>query len=324
MSTGTSTAGSEPSRPAVSVVVPFAGPDAALAGLLSALGRLQVREDDEIIVADNRPAGHAAPASHAPIVLVDAAGLATPAFARNRGAASARNEWIAFIDADTVPNPTLLDDLFTPPPGPDTAILAGEIVDVAASPTLAARHGVARRRLSQRATLERPDHAYAKTANCTVRAQALAQVEGFVDTARAGEDADLCFRIKQAGWRLEYRPQATVSHLSRGSIRAAMAQLARHGSGAAWLERRYPGSMPAPGALELARRIAHRALAAGRALMRGEREQAAFALLDLAGTIAFELGRLLPNRPSGVLLRGAAGRLAVKKSVESHGDTREP
>jgi hypothetical protein len=45
------------------------------------------------------------------------------------------------------------------------------------------------------------------------------------------------------------------------------------------------------------RRLAHSALAAARARLRGDREQAGFALLEIAEALAFELGRVLPNRP---------------------------
>lgn len=283
-------------RPPASVIVPFVGSDAELERLLGALGRLELNGDDEVIVADNRPGARVAP-SCGPIKLIDAAGLQTPASARNRGAAAAANGWLVFIDADTSPSPTLLHDLFAPLPASGTAILAGEIVDVAGSGAIAARHAAARRHLSQRATLERSSHAYAQSANIAVRTRAFAQVGGFIATARAGEDADLCFRLERAGWQLEYRPRATVSHLSRDSVPAAMLQLARHGSGAAWLERRYPGAMPAAGPTALARRLARSTRTAIGAAARRDREQAAFALLDIAGTVAFEVGRLLPNQP---------------------------
>jgi GT2 family glycosyltransferase len=128
---------------------------------------------------------------------------------------------------------------------------------------------------------------------------AFIEVGGFAEALRAGEDADLCFRLERAGWRLESRPRASVAHRSRETVAALLGQLARHGSGAAWLNHAYPGSFPPPAPLSLARRLAHSAIGALRAVARGQREAAGFALLDIAGACAFELGRLLPNRARG-------------------------
>jgi GT2 family glycosyltransferase len=120
-----------------------------------------------------------------------------------------------------------------------------------------------------------------------------------VARARAGEDADLCFRLVRAGWKLEQRPAARVEHRARATVRALVAQLARHGSGAAWLERRYPGEFEAPGPAALLRRATTCARASAAALRRGDREAAAFALIELAGMAAFEGGRRLPNLRRG-------------------------
>jgi GT2 family glycosyltransferase len=224
-----------------------------------------------------------------------AAGVRTPAFARNAGARAAAGEWLVFIDADTDPDPELLDAYFEPLPAETVGLLAGGVLDAPVAGTTASRYAVARRQMDQAVTMERPGSPYAQTSNCAVRRRAFEQVGGFVAEARAGEDADLCFRLARAGWTLERRPSARVVHRARRTVRALVAQLARHGSGAAWLERRYPGEFPAPGAGALARRAAAHARAASRALGRGEREAAAFALIDLAGMVAFEGGRRLPN-----------------------------
>jgi GT2 family glycosyltransferase len=203
-----------------------------------------------------------------------------------------------FIDADTRPSPSLLDDYFDPPPGPETAVIAGAVVDVAASAALVARHGVARGRMSQQTTLTRMGTPYAQTANCAVRRSAFEAVGGFDPLARAGEDADLCFRLQRAGWRLEQRTGAVVEHRSRETLGPWLLQLARHGSGAAWLNRRWNGEFPPPRPRQFAARLARYLVAALREAAR-DREAAAFALLDFAGACAFELGRLGRNRPRG-------------------------
>lgn len=282
-----------PDRPSVAVVVPFAGSPAELHALLERMRSLERGPADQVIVAHNRFAGKAH--EHDGIRVIPARGVPTPAFARNRGAEHADSEWLLFLDADTDPVPALLAAYFEPAPGPATAVLAGAISDAApAQAQLVARYAAAREHLGGRTTLDRP-WSYAQSANCAVLRRAFEQVGGFAERARAGEDADLCFRMAAAGWELEERPNAVVRHMARSSIAGLLAQLALHGSGAAWANRRYPGSFPAPATRTFIRRLAHSVREASGSLIRGDPRAASFALLDLLGAVAFELGRLLPN-----------------------------
>jgi glycosyltransferase involved in cell wall biosynthesis len=262
------------------VVVPFAGSDEQLLELEQELGALSISPGDELVVSDNRQDP-----------------IHTPAYARNRGAAGARGEWLVFIDADTRPDPGLLDAYFDPLPGPRTAVLAGGIRDVALRATAVARNIVTRAHMSQQTTLQRSGMPYAQTANCAIRRAAFEAIGGFQADARAGEDADLCFRLQRAGWEIEERPAALADHCARETVGAWLAQLARHGSGAAWLGRRWPGEFAAAGPLQLARRLVRDGGGVAGSLLRRDRRAAADAVFDLIGALAFELGRLIPNTP---------------------------
>ncbi len=284
-------------RPPVSVVIPFAGSADDLTRLARGMEDLVRTPEDELILADNRdprapPLPEASLPTGARIVRADR--VPGPAPTRNAGAAVATGEWLVFVDADTRPEPGLLDAYFDPAPGPRTAVLAGMIVDVAQRSTLVARHDVARQRMSQEMTLRRSSP-YAQTANCAVLRSAFDSVGGFDERAR-GEDADLCFRLAGAGWELEVRPSARVEHRAREEFRDWLSQQVRHGRGAAWLERRYPGEFPARGWRFLVNRLVHLGAEAARSLVRGDREHAGFALLDLVRIWAFEMGRLRPDQ----------------------------
>lgn len=100
-------------RPAVSVIVPFAGSDAELARWLENLDRLATEAGDEVLVADNSNA-RAGTGTRTDPRLLAAHGLRSPGFARNRAARRARAPWLVFIDADTTPSASLLDDYFDP------------------------------------------------------------------------------------------------------------------------------------------------------------------------------------------------------------------
>jgi hypothetical protein len=281
-------------RPVVSVIVPFAGSDEQLRACLVRLGRLSLADGDEVLVADNRPGAFAA--TEGVVRILPAPGVRAAGFARNCAAAVAVGEWLVFIDADTRPDAALLERYFDPEPGARTGILAGGIADVPGGPGPAARHAAARRQLSQQVTLRRPGTPYVQSANMAVRRTAFAAVGGFDDRARSGEDADVCFRLAGAGWELEERALALVEHLTRPTLRGLMAQLARHGSGAAWCNRRHPGEFPPPRVTSLAARVARSVGRAAAAAASGRPGPAREALLEALEACAFEAGRLLPNR----------------------------
>jgi GT2 family glycosyltransferase len=284
-------------RPAVDVVVPFAGTADALRALVARLEGLRTRPGDSVVVADNRGLGARGDDR---VGIVDASRRRGSYHARNAGARAGSAPWLLFIDADVEAAGDLLDRLFDPPPRQGTGILAGAVID---EPPAAGRRGPAALRyawlkssMSQETTLGHGEWAFAQTANCAVRRQAFADVGGFSDEVRSGGDADLCFRLEAAGWRLESRPGATVLHRNRATVPRMLAQRARHGAGAAWLAERHPGAFPPRPARGIAWWGVRRAAQGVAALARGDRDAALLGLLDGPALWAFELGRRLPNR----------------------------
>jgi mycofactocin glycosyltransferase len=284
-------------RPSVDVVLPFAGRDDELEAILARLGRLRLRDGDRVLVADNRPRRRPVRAPE-PVEMVAADGERSPAYARNRAAAAGSAEWLVFLDADVEASPDLLDRYFQPPPGPRTAVLAGDLRTAAGdgSPPAAARYARARGFLDARRAAAGGRWAFAQTANCAVRRAAFEAVGGFTEGIRAGEDADLCWRLAAAGWGLEPRPEAWAVHIPRQTVRGLIGQMLVHGAAHSWLERAWPGSTPPrsrPGlAVHSARRLGQGLVALGRR----DPDGAITGLLDPVAIGAFEAGRLRHNR----------------------------
>ena len=293
-------------RPSIDVVVPFAGTLAALADLCTRMARLDLRDGDSLTVVDNRPAA-AEPGRATGTRVLRAPERQSSYFARNRGAAGGAGEWILFLDADVDPPPDLLDRYFNAAPAAGTAVLAGGVEDEPLSPggryPIATRYARLRRPMSQRSTMRPGTWGYAQTANCTVRRAAFEAIGGFCDDIRSGGDADLCFRLKAAGWGLEPRDAASVVHYSRRTVAAMLRQRARHGSGAAWLNRRYPGAFPRTEWRWLAswtvRSLAHGVVHT----VRGRRDEALLAIVEPVSMWAFQLGRFFPNTIRAASLR---------------------
>src|SRR5207249_2467918 len=112
--------------------------------------------------------------------------------------------------------------------------------------TLAARYAESRNFLGQEAHLAHPFRPRAAAANLLVRREAFEQVGGFYEGVRAGEDTDFCWRLQDASWSLELRPEARVEHRYRASLGELRRQWRGYAAGRAWLARRYDGFEPEP------------------------------------------------------------------------------
>ncbi len=244
-------------RPAVSVVMPFAGSRAEAEGALAALRALNTGPGDELILADNS----GVTAADERVTVVPATGEQSPSHARNAGAARASRDWILFLDADCRAPADLLDRFFRIPVADDVGAVAGAVVPSAglgSRPPLAVRYGAAKSFLDQDAHLAHPFMPRAVAANLLVRREAFEAVGGFYEGVRAAEDTDFSWRLQRAGWRLEGRPQAAVEHRYRTTVRALRRQWRGYAAGRAWLGRRYDGFAPEPALRRAAGRVLRR------------------------------------------------------------------
>lgn len=313
-------------RPAVSVVMPFAGSRAEAEAGLKALTALARGPEDELILADN--SGTAPPAHGVTVVAVP--GEQSPAHARNAGAERATREWILFLDADCRAPADLLDRFFAEHVADDIGALAGGVVAAVGGGGVAARYGAAKSFLDQDAHLAHGYMPRAVAANLLVRREAFEAIGGFYEGVRAAEDTDFSWRLQRAGWRLEGRRAASVEHRYRTTVRALRRQWRGYAAGRAWLGRRYAGFEPEPALHRAAGRLLHPRVARGArgGARRGARdatspppsssprpapasrrrlERAEFLALDALLGVEELAGFALSNRPR----RGVRGRARV-------------
>jgi colanic acid/amylovoran biosynthesis glycosyltransferase len=227
-------------RPAVSIVVPFRDTAQQLDGLLAALGRVRLGPDDEILIADNTPDGVVTGRDlAAPVRGVVADGEASPARARNAGAAAADGEWLLFLDADCRPDPGIIDAYLAEPIPGGCAIVAGAVRADPAQRSTAATWARTRRLLDERFALADPFLPYTPMANALVRRSAWRTLGGFHEGILNGEDVDLCWRAQRAGWTLAHRPDAHAVHVHRATVGGLLRQARVHGAADGWVRRRW-------------------------------------------------------------------------------------
>jgi len=242
------------SRPAVSVVVPFAGTREQAQAVFTMLLGLGSRPEDELIVADNSgtvppPPAVAATLNTDPgrLIVMPAPGEASASHARNVGAAAAHNDWILFLDADVVAPADLLDSFFSEPIGERVGAVTGDIAGIPETRTLAARYGTARNFLGQRSHVNHPVRPRASSANLLVRRVAFEQVGGYTEGIWAAEDTDFTWRLQAAGWTLAFNERAVVQHAYRERLSELGRQWRGYAAGARWLSEQYPDFKPDPG-----------------------------------------------------------------------------
>jgi GT2 family glycosyltransferase len=300
--------------------MPFAGSVEEAHAALAALRRLELGEADELILADNSGVAPSDPA----VRVIRAGGERSPAHARNAGAEHATGDWILFLDADCRAPHDLLDTYFALRVADDVGALAGEVAPAGGALTVAERYGVARSFLSQEAHLAHPYLPRAVAANLLVRRAAFEQVGGFYEGVRAAEDTDFSWRLQRAGWRLELRPDATVEHQYRATLRELRSQWRGYAAGRAWLRRRYEGFRPEPAVQRGARRVLSRVRrkrgqATTAAAARRRRHDVDQSPVDRAQFLALDVllaaeelaGFTLSNRPERDARAMASGRVVL-------------
>ena len=280
------------SRPAVSVVVPFRGDWAGADRLVAALRCLDIRDGDELIVADNTGGGNAGLIAGHGIRVVRAARERSAYHARNEGARLATADWILFLDADCRPAPNLLAAYFEESISDGCGAVAGQILGEPEQASFAARYARSRNLFDHAEGLIRASGGGAAAGNLLVRREAFEQVGGFTEGIRSGGDLDICRRLAAGGWRLDFRQGAVVHHRHRATLPSLLGAVARYGAGARWLNERYPGSSPAwplrHGLAGTARDIVAR-------LRERQVEEAAFRGIDGLGLVAHRIGYATNN-----------------------------
>ncbi|RME42472.1 MAG: glycosyltransferase [Caldilineae bacterium] len=170
------------------------------------------------------------------------------ATARNAGIAASGGAWLAFLDDDCLPRPDWLAQLATRMAQGDVDGVGGRIcLPDGESGGLAGAY-MRRHRWYEQPPLRDGLPDFLLTGNALYSRRALEAVGGFDETfsaIAAADDTDLGRRIRAAGFRLAFCPQAVVVHPPLSSGAALLRAAFRYGVGAGYIAVRYPHDEPA-------------------------------------------------------------------------------
>ena len=225
----------------VAVVVPARDRAGALAECLRAIGPVA-----EIVVVDDGsddPGAIAAAARGARLVRLDR--RFGPAVARNAGLAATGAPLVAFVDSDARPRDGWLEPLLAQFADRRVGAVAPRIAVPAAGHAALDAYERARSPLDlgDRPAIVGPGRRvqFVPATALVVRRDAIGH--GFDPSLRFGEDVDLVWRLREAGWTVRYEPSARVEHPRRQSAPAWLRQRFEYGSAAAPLAIRHPGEL---------------------------------------------------------------------------------
>lgn len=169
-----------------------------------------------------------------------------PAAARNTGWRRAETELVAFVDADAEPVAGWLEPVLRQFTDPAVLAVAPRITSVAEDSPLG-RYESDRSSLDMgvRRALVRPMSrvSYVPSAALVVRRSALADLGGFRESLRYGEDVDLVWRLLESGGAVRYEPESVVRHRTRPGLRSWLRQRYQYGTSAAPLSRHHHGKL---------------------------------------------------------------------------------
>jgi len=245
--------------PRVSVVVCSYNGARVIRDCLEGLSKLKYPDCEVIVVDDGSTdaTGSIAAQYLCRVIRTENRGLSS---ARNTGLKEATGEIVAYIDDDAWPDPHLLHYLVETFQSTDHAGVGGPNLPPAGDGPIAdcvanAPGGPVHVLLDDQVAEHIPG------CNMAFRKSCLEAIGGFDPQFRtAGDDVDVCWRLREKGWTLGFNPAAMVWHHRRNTVRAYWRQQKGYGKAEALLERKWPEKYQPSGSLTWSGRVYCKAL----------------------------------------------------------------
>jgi mycofactocin system glycosyltransferase len=232
--------------PSISIVIPVLDRAEELARCLDSIAQVDYpAEKLQVIVVDDgsRDDSPQVARSRGALLVSSGGTRRGPAAARNVGAAHATGELLAFIDSDCSASPAWLSQLTPLFAQPRTAAVGG-MVEGMCSESAVDRYEAVMSSLTlgsrERFGSSGDDTFYLPSCNLLVRRSLFLSVKGFEESMHVGEDVDLTWRLRDAGWTIAYLPAGSIQHEHRSSLRSFMSRRFDYGTSEGMLQKLHP------------------------------------------------------------------------------------
>jgi GT2 family glycosyltransferase len=155
-----------------------------------------------------------------------------PGHARNLGWRAAQTPLVWFVDSDCVAEPDALDLLREALIEADVAAAGGSYGNMRPGSLLAT---LIHEEIVERHRSMGRDVDFLATFNVLYRRAVLEQVGGFDERFLKAQDAELAFRVRRAGFRLQFEPRSRVHHFHEDRLARYLQVQRRQGYWRAWL-----------------------------------------------------------------------------------------
>ncbi|MFZ0036770.1 MAG: glycosyltransferase family 2 protein [Candidatus Acidiferrales bacterium] len=207
--------------PSVSLYIPCFNVEAYIAPVIEGVLR-QTLPPDEILIVDDGSTDHTLEiARRYPVTIVRHDQNRGLAAARNTGLHRAKNEFVAALDADCVPDSAWLETLVATVSEPKMAIAGGKLIETVL--TSVADRWRQSHMPQDWGEMRVVNPKFTFGSNTVARKSAIEEIGWYDERMRTnGEDVDISRRLRVRGYDGVYEPRAIVRHLRHDSVASVM------------------------------------------------------------------------------------------------------
>lgn len=230
--------------PSVTIIIPVRNRPDEIARCLASLRDLDYPSYKiEIIVVDDASDDNTPEViSGFPVKLLKNDVRMQASYSRNLAAKEARGDILAFIDSDCTADPVWLKALVPAFDDPENGAAGGKVDSWFDKKALDRYEKVSSSlNIGSRSKSSREDDNffYLPTCNLLVKKAIFLKLGGFNKDMTVGEDVDLCWRLKDSGYEIEYRPAGVVFHKHRNKLKAFFTRRFQYGTSEPFLQKKH-------------------------------------------------------------------------------------
>jgi mycofactocin system glycosyltransferase len=231
--------------PLITIIIPVRNRPDEIADCLTSLEKLDYPpEKTEIIVIDDASDDSTSEViSRFPVKLIKNSSQMGASYCRNLAAGESKGDILAFLDSDCVADSLWLKEL-VPAFSDEANGAVGGKVDSWFGEKLLDRYEKVSSSLNMgkrsKSSKEDGSFFYVPTCNLLVKKDIFFELEGFNENVSVGEDVDFCWRLKDRGFEIEYRPAGVVFHKHRNKTGAFFVRRFQYGTSEPFLQKKHP------------------------------------------------------------------------------------